>query len=648
MPDELAPETSFTVKVKEKKGKKMTYTLAVVDEGLLDLTRFQTPDPWQHFYSREALGVKTWDLFDWVIGAYGAKVENLLTIGGDGSLKPGNDQTIRFKPMVKFIGPFELPAGKEASHKISMPNYIGSVRTMVIAGQDGAYGNAEKTTPVKKPLMVLATLPRVLGPSEKVSLPVTIFAMDDAVKNVTVSVKTNKMLKVIGGSSKTLNFKTQGDQVINFDLDVAETIGKATVQIIATSGKEKSTYEIELDVRNPNLPVTKIEETVIEAGNSWSHDMPLHGMNGTNSAKIEVSTIPPINLEKRLNYLIRYPHGCIEQTTSSVFPQLYLSDIMEIDSELKVRIQNNITAAINKIQKHQLSDGGFAYWMGSNSSNDWGSSYAGHFLLEAEKKGYALPYGMKKKWINYQRDQAQKWNNTNSYYYNSDLVQAYRLYTLCLASSPELSVMNRLRESNDLSVQAAWRLAAAYQAIGKNEVAKLISNRATKVEPYRELSYTYGSSTRDQAMIIETLVLMGEKTKAASLVKDLSEELSSNRWMSTQTTAYALKAIPDFTKGKKGKDGLNYTYTYKGESQSSSTKKNETVKSERVINITELEVKNAQKTAAVSVKNNGSNILFVRIVADGIPLAGDEESSSDNLNLSVVYKSTSGNVISVD
>ena len=521
-----------------------------------------------------------------------------------------------------------------------MPNYIGSVRTMVVAGQDGAYGNAEKTTPVKKPLMALATLPRVLGPSEKVSLPVTIFAMDDAVKNVNVAVKTNKMLKVIGESSKALNFKTQGDQVVNFDLDVAETIGKATVQIIATSGKEKSTYEIELDVRNPNLPVTKIQEAVLESGNNWSHEMPLHGMNGTNSLSLEVSTIPPINLEKRLNYLIRYPHGCIEQTTSSVFPQLYLSDIMEVESELKVRIQNNITAAINKIQKHQLSDGGFAYWIGSNSSSDWGSSYAGHFILEAEKKGYALPYGMKKQWINYQRDQAQKWNNTNSYYYNSDLSQAYRLYTLCLAGSPELSVMNRLRESNDLSVQAAWRLAAAYQIIGKNEVAKkLVANRAMKVKPYRELSYTYGSGTRDQAMIIETLVLMGQKTKAASLVKDLSEELSSNQWMSTQTTAYALKAISDFTKGSKGKGGLNYTYTYNG---------SKTVKSDHAINISTLDVKETQKSASISVKNNGNDIIFVRVVADGIPLAGDEESYSDNLNVSVVYKNTSGDVISVD
>ncbi|MEX2485318.1 MAG: MG2 domain-containing protein [Brumimicrobium sp.] len=642
MPDELAPEASFNVKVKEKNGKRMTYTIAVVDEGLLDLTRFATPDPWQHFYSREALGVKTWDLFDYVIGAYGAKVENLLSIGGDGNLKPGTEETIRFKPMVRFIGPFVLEKGKQATHKISMPNYIGSVRTMVVAGQDGAYGNAEKTTPVKKPLMTLATLPRVLGPSEKVSLPVTIFAMDDAVKNVKVSVKTNDLLSVIGNTTQNLTFDTQGDQVVNFELDVAERIGKATVQIVATSGNEKSTYEIELDVRNPNLPVTVVNEAVLNGSESGTYGLSLPGMNGTNAAVLEVSSIPPINLEKRLNYLIRYPHGCIEQTTSSAFPQIYLSDLTEVDNALKNKIKDNVNAAINKIRRHQLNDGGFAYWLGGNESSDWGSSYAGHFILEAEKKGYTLPYGLKKQWINYQKSEARKWSPVSSNYYgNNDLAQAYRLYTLCLADSPELSVMNRLRESNDLSVQAAWRLAAAYQLIGKNEVAKkLVANRATNVKPYRELSYTYGSDTRDKAMIIETLVLMGQKSKAASLVKEISEELSSNNWMSTQTTAYALKSISDFTKGSKGDGKLNYSYEYKGKSSSK--------RSDQPINLNQLSVFDSQKDVSVSVQNKGTDILFVRIIGDGIPLAGDEVSKSENLSLDVVYKNTNGDYISVD
>ncbi|MDX1651351.1 MAG: MG2 domain-containing protein [Brumimicrobium sp.] len=643
MPDELAPESTFSIKVKEKDGKPMTYTIAVVDEGLLDLTRFQTPDPWGHFYSREALGVKTWDLYDWVIGAYGAKVENLLTIGGDGSLKPGNENTIRFKPMVRYLGPFALAKGKEATHKISVPNYIGSVRTMVIAGQQGAYGHAEKTVPVKKPLMVLATLPRVLGPSEKVNLPVTVFAMDKSVKDVKLQVKTNHLLNVTGGSYREIKFSTEGDQVVNFELDVLEKIGKATVEIIATSGKERSTYEIELDVRNPNLPVHTIEETVVEAGNNWSYNLKLPGMNGTNSLVLEVSSIPPINLEKRLAYLIQYPHGCVEQTTSSAFPQLYLSDIMNTDKDLKTRINTNVSEALNRLHKFQLNSGGFGYWPGAGHASDWGTTYAGHFMLEAEKKGFALPYGMKKQWLAYQRKMAREWSPVNRgyYYSNYDLAQAYRLYTLCLAGEPELSAMNRLRESKDLSVQAAWRLSAAYQLIGNKEVAKkLVRNKATQVKPYQELGYTYGSEERDQAMIIETLVLLGDKSKAAGLVRELSEKLSSSKWMSTQTTAYALKAIAQFAGGAKSTSGMNYTYSYKGKSVSGNSK--------LPLELEDLKVSDNQEYATVEFSNKGNDILFVRLIAKGIPLAGDEQSTENNLSLNVVYKNVKGETISVE
>lgn len=115
-----------------------------------------------------------------------------------------------------------------------------------------------------------------------------------------------------------------------------------------------------------------------------SIDLP--GMDNSNSAKLELSTIPPINLEKRLGYLIRYPHGCLEQKTSGAFPQLYLSSLMDIDAPTKTRIDNNVRSVINKIQRHQLNDGGFSFWQGSGTSSDWGTTYAGHFMLEAEKK----------------------------------------------------------------------------------------------------------------------------------------------------------------------------------------------------------------------------------------------------------------------
>ena len=642
MPDELAPNSSFTIRVKEKNSKNMTYTIAVVDEGLLDLTRFKTPSPWDHFYAREALGVKTWDLFDHVIGAYGAKVENLLTIGGDENLEAGKESPIRFKPMVRFIGPFTLKGGKTATHKINVPNYIGSVRTMVVAGQDGAYGNAEKTTPVKQPLMVLATLPRVLGPEEKVQLPINVFAMDKKIKNVQIQVKTNDLVKINGSSQKQITFNSIGDEVVNFDLEVGSNTGTARVEVIATSGTEKSTQTIELLVRQPNLPVTIYNEEAIEKGNNWSSTIELPGLVNSNTAKIELSTIPPINLEKRLGYLIRYPHGCIEQKTSGAFPQLYLSSLMDIDAATKERIDNNVRSVLNRIQKHQLPDGGFSFWEGGRTATDWGTTYSGHFMLEAEKKGYALPYGLKEKWINYQKAQAKQWSaRDNNSYRNPDLPQAYRLYTLALAGQPVLSAMNKLRSQSDLSVAAAWRLAAAYQIIGKGNVAKeIIKNKSTKITPYTELGYTYGNQYRDQAMIIQTLTLMGEKTKAVGLVKELSESLSRDSWMSTQTTAYSLMAIAQFYENNKPKGGINASYTYNG--------KTINITSGKPIETINLKVSSTQTSADITINNNGEGYLFARLIATGIPLPGNEVDQSNDLNLTVIYRNTSGKIISID
>ena len=131
---ELRPAKEFTVEVKEKNGKPMNYTIAIVDEGLLSLTTFRTPNPFNAFYAREALGVKTWDLYDYIYGAYGARLDKAFAVGGDEALKSIQDEkTNRFKPVVIFDGPFTLKAGEKQTHTYRMPEYIGEVRTMVVA-----------------------------------------------------------------------------------------------------------------------------------------------------------------------------------------------------------------------------------------------------------------------------------------------------------------------------------------------------------------------------------------------------------------------------------------------------------------------------------------------------------------------------------
>ncbi|HYG49887.1 MAG TPA: MG2 domain-containing protein, partial [Flavobacteriales bacterium] len=658
-PKEFKPESTPTINVSEKDGKAMTYTLAIVDEGLLDLTNFKTPDPWNNFYSRDALGVKTWDVYDNVLGSYAIKMDELLAIGGDAeSDKDGESESKanRFKPMVYFAGPFALEAGGKAAHKVKIPNYVGSVRVMVVAGENRSYGCAEKTVPVRAPLMVLATLPRVLGPGEEVELPVNVFAMEKHVKNVNIEVKSNDMFTFKNGKTKSLNFAKPGDEVVNFPAIVANRLGVGKVTVIVKSGKETAKHEIEIQVRSSNPKIMDAYETVLDPGKQWNTSLAFNGLKGSNFASIEVSTIPPVNLGERLKYLIEYPHGCIEQTTSAAFPQLYLSKIMDLDANFKKEIKKNIQATIKRIGLFQTSNGGFAYWPGQTDANGWGTTYATHFLLEAEAAGYKVSSSVKNSALDYLKNKARYFRlpspnvNTNtaySYdygaYYSTDTYdQAYRLFVLALAKQADLGAMNRLREYAKISVEEKWRLAAAYQLAGQANVAKEItSGLSTKIPPYANPGYTFGSDVRDRAMILETMVLMKNKIAAAQLARELSRELNADNWMSTQTTAYCLLAMSKFAGIAGSSREINFNYTLNGK-----------LVNKNVRNVMYQEKIDGNKLAAnskVSVKNAGKGLLYVRVVVEKVPMAGDSITAvNNNIKLGISYTDMDGQPIKVE
>ncbi|QKJ62382.1 alpha-2-macroglobulin [Flavobacterium sp. M31R6] len=637
MPDVLRPEQSFAVKVSEQSGKAMTYTIAIVDEGLLDLTRFKAPNAWDSFYVREALGVKTWDIYDDVIGAYGGKVNQIFSIGGDQDLGGGKAKKAnRFKPVVIFMGPFKLEKGQTKTHQIKLPKYIGSVKTMIVAGDatTSAYGSVEKATPVRSPLMVLASLPRKISPSEKVTIPVTVFAMEKNIKSVTVQIKTNNGLKVIGSATQSLSFAQPDEKMAYFNLAVGSVTGIGKVQIVATSGKEKSVYDVEIDMTNPNPVTNAFTDVILEPNSSKTISWKTFGISGSNKAKLEISSMPTINLNGRLQYLIQYPHGCVEQTTSSVFPQLYLNDIADLDAYRKDLIQKNVTAGITRLGGFQLSNGGITYWQGGTEADDWGSSYAGHFMIEAEKKGYFLPINFKSKWISYQQKEAKQWRFEKRY--GNDMAQAYRLYTLALAGAPDLSSMNRLRETKGISNESKLRLAAAYVLAGQKSAGLTLLLNSTIDDDSNYSYYYYGSVDRNRAMALETMLLLGQKQKAFAMATKLAKDMSSDQWMSTQTTAYCLYAMTKFSVSN-GAKGIDVQFSKDGKAQ--------TIKTMKTIADRSLVVKMGSNS--LTLKNNRKNRLFVRVLNTGILPIGQENAIQSNVSASIVFKNRKGGVINV-
>lgn len=635
MPDKLRPEQEFDVHVSEQDGKEMTYTLAVVDEGLLDLTRFDTPDIHSAFYSREALGVKTFDLYDDVIGAYSTKVDNIFAVGG--GRKGANakkNKADRFKPVVKFVGPFTLKPNQKRTHKLTMPNYIGSVKTMLVAGDvsKGAYGSTDKTTPVKKPLMVLASLPRQLLPGETVTLPVTVFAMEDQVKNAEINVSTTDALKPIGPAKKDISFDKPGEKIVNFKFKVKPSDKVQKVKIKAKSGKERSKYAVELDVENPNPISQKTKEMQLKGDKEKQISYQTFGVDGTNEAILEVSTIPSIDLERRLEELIGYPHGCLEQITSKGFPQLYLNDITTLTSEEKTEVERNINAVLDKLRNFQTAEGGFAYWPGHEHVSKWSTNYAGNFMWEAKQKGYHLPAGVFEDWVTYQKNAARNYQNGSTY--NTTLLQAYRLYTLALVGKPALAAMNRLRESGDLSNNAKWRLAAAYALAGKNNIAESLMEGA-EIDFGKRRYHYYGSRIRNEAMALETMVLLKNKNQR-QLAESIAKRLSSSRWLSTQSTAYGLMAISKMLINNGGSE-IDVQYQDEGKPQRLTTDKNITTRKLRF---------NKGKNK-LNLKNKGGNLVYVTLLQKGKLPLGKELKARKNLSLNVSYYSPSGESLDV-
>ncbi|TVQ49828.1 MAG: hypothetical protein EA362_03860 [Saprospirales bacterium] len=628
------PEEKATFSISEQNGQSMAYTVAVVDEGLLNITRFRTPDPWNHFYAKEALGVRSWDIYDDVAGAIGTNWGALLATGGDAELKsPDEDKANRFKPVVKYFGPFELGAGRSATHEFTMPNYVGSVRIMAVAAKNGAYGSAEKDVVVKKPLMVLATMPRVLGPGEEVDLAVSVFVMEESVRNVEVSLQTNELFEVVGDQSRQINFDRTGEQLTFFRVRTKMATGIGELSISAVSGRNRAHDKIEIDVRNPNQEIAQVQNHSLQGGEEVELQYRSLGESESNYLVLEVSSVPPLNLAKRLQYLMNYPHGCLEQLVSAVFPQLYLPGLTELTATERARIQRNINQGINTIHGLQLGNGGLPYWPGGSEINDWSTLYAGHFMIEAKNAGYQVPATFLNSWTQYVNRLVRSSRDLNL---AEQRTQSYALYLLALNGSSQVGAMNRMRSSAEsIDNMAIWHLAAAYDLIGRKDASAELLQLATEtIPPYRELSGTFGSSLRDQAIILRLMLQMGENESVGPLARRISDELSRDSWLSTQETAMGLLALSKLGAESDSQQPMDFTFDI----QSGNSGRVNTDSG-----IWQYEwVPNSGDIGSVTIKNNSDQLLFIQLVNRGTPLRDEGSPSSSNITMEVRYLDMQG------
>ncbi|MEB4591914.1 MG2 domain-containing protein [Candidatus Thiothrix sp. Deng01] len=620
--DEWQPQTTQTISISEQSGRAMDYTLAVVDEGLLGLTRFEAPDLHKAFYRKEALGIKTWDLFDSVIGAYSGNLERILAIGGgdEAQIDDAANKPKRFPPVVRFLGAFHLDAGQTHEHQVELPSYLGAVRIMAVASDGTAYGKAEQPVFVRQPLMLLPSLPRTLKVNEKVEVPITLFVSDPTVKSVQVKLEMDGAFSSTG-PALTVPFAQPGEKVVTLFLKAGDKPMMGKLKFTATSGQYSSSQEENLEVQAPNLPSLRTVSTTLEPKADWQTTITPHGMAGTNQGTLELSSLPNLNLEQHLDYLIHYPHGCLEQTTSSVFPQLYLPKLLKLDPERQQQVEHHIKRAISKLAGFQGSNGNLMYWPGSTEANDWASIYAGHFLIEAQKQGYNAPLGLLTAWQAYQAKQAQDWVASDKE--DTSSTQAYRLYVLAAAGKPQLGAMNRLRESGKANPQARWLLAAAYLLAGQAEAAQQTTQGLVATELNTPTSEdTFSQKLGQLGLQLETLLTLHKDQDAALVVQQIAEELGSSDHFNTHDISWALLSVAHYLSSSQQPLAVHYTLD-----QGTATPLNST---QPLIS----QLLGAQdKAFQLALHNDGDRKLYATVTQRGVAPAGDEQPVAEGLGL---------------
>lgn len=634
-PDMANTKKTIQVKVTEEKGRPMTYTLAVVDEGILGLTNFKTPTPYEYFNSKQALGVRTWDNYSNIADAFTGELGSVYAIGGDGMVNLDQVLDNRFKAFAATYGPFELKKGESNSHDVEIPKSSGALRVMVVAkGNEKSYGSSEKRITVQDPIMLYASAPRVVAPGDVAVMNVEVLAPKLSGKTLTVKVNAENLDPQTAWPT-SVKIDQKGSGLITMPAVVKNHNGIASLKVSVTGDNYTAESETDMPIRMPNTEKRVNYKAEADGGKTATVNFDLNCIEGSQTARVMLSTAIPVDIYSRLDYLTSYPHGCLEQKVSAAFPQLYLNYFITQDEESAAKTKENVNATIASIKSYLKSDNSLSVWPGSSYVDPWVEIYTMHFLAEAKSQGYEVPDHLLNGIIKHQSSTASSWN-MNPDFPQGEVIQAYRLFALAVAGSPEKSAMNRFKDLKMRHPMTKILAAATFAQTGKSTVAEKLLQDVGE-EPAEDYYYApYSSEVRDMAIVLYAAIMLNEKDIDEQMLQ-LCDELNSNRWLSTQTTSFALFTLGKYAE-KKGVSNspISAVVVVNGE--------------EHPINANTISAgfafipKNGKNT--IEIRNNTKEKLMARVFTKAAVMEYETKESGNNLAVTVKYVDKNGKEMS--
>lgn len=530
-------------------------TLAAVDNGVLQISDFKTPDPYGHFYAKRALQVDAYDMYPLLFPEVKAR---LSSTGGDGS-----DMAKRVNPMpakrIKVVsywsGIVQANGSGEATFEFDVPQFSGEVRLMAVAYKNENFGAGESNMTVADPLVLSTALPRFLSPGDTVTVPITVTNTTAKSTSATATLNVSAPLKVVGGAQQSVSISPNSEARAMFRLVADPVIGVSKVNVQVQGLGEKFTDETEIAIR-PASTLQKMTGAGQLQGNRTERISIANGdfIPGSADYHLVISKSPAMELGKQLSYLVQYPYGCTEQTISAAFPQLYFSDLADL-VQLKAGKQtsiSNVQEAIRKIKMRQLFNGAVTLWDGEGTEHWWSSVYAAHFLMEAKKAGFDVDDKLIQPIFTYLINRLRN-KETITYYYNRDQKKkiapkevAYSLYVLAMAGKPQVSSMNYYKANAQLlALDSRYLLSAAYAVAGdKKKSAEILPASFAGEVSVAETGGSFYSDIRDEAISLNALIDSDPNNpQIGVMAKHVADKLKQRRWFSTQEASFSFLGL---------------------------------------------------------------------------------------------------------
>lgn len=539
-------------------GDEAYVTVAAVDVGILNLTRYEPPAPDDFYFGQRQLGLEIRDLYGRLIdGSLG--VTGRLRTGGDGGSMALQGTPPKEKLVAFFSGIVKVDADGKAQVTFDIPQFNGTARVMAVAWSKTGVGHGTADVIIRDPVVVTASLPRFLAPGDTSSLRLDIANTDAPAGNYQLAVTGNDAVSV-GSATQTINLKPGA----KFDVTLPITgeqpgDGAVAIRLSGTNGMSLEQV-VSIPVRPSTLPVTTRRVISLAPGNSLTvnGDLLADSILPGASISLNVSRSAEFDIPSLLTSLDRYPYGCAEQTTSRALPLLYLGELAKAngladDADIRRRVQD----AIYRDLSYQASTGSFGLWA-PGSGDLWLDAYVTDFLTRAREQGYVVP------------DQAlvQALENLqNNLGYDNSVKDkgneiAYALYVLARNRKAAVSDLRYYADtmlSEFPTPLAKAHLAAALALYGDAQRSKTVFAQSLQMAQDAQVHKVslsrsdYGSSLRDGAAV---LALAAEARPVPGIVPELAKvvarEWRDKAYTSTQEQTWMLLAARALQQGDDG------------------------------------------------------------------------------------------------